>query len=159
MGATHARLGRIMLTLTLGCLVVAGCQVMASIQSTPEPVFDPAPPAGWAWHDNAVPHRGEHGQLFDFACPPGGGLGSIWGTDTYTDDSSVCTAAVHVGLFTREEGGIARIVVRPGLEAYQGSVRNGIISEDYGSWEGSFTVLTGCRGQACGVVLAPSPSG
>ncbi len=155
MGATQTRLGRILLVVS--CLAVSGCQLMETIRSTPEPAFDPAPPAGWAWHDNALPHRGELGQQLDYACPPDGGLGSLWGTDTYTDDSSVCMAAVHVGLFTREEGGIVRIVVRSGLEAYEGSVRNGIVSEDYGSWQGSFTVLTGCRGAACGEIAAPSP--
>jgi len=33
-------------------------------------------------------------------CPPNCEERSIWGTQNYTDDSSVCTAAAHEGLTT-----------------------------------------------------------
>ena len=63
----------------------------------------------------------------------------MWGTDTYTDDSSVCIAAVHAGLITEDEGGRVVIEIAPGEESYTGSEANGITSTDYGSWSGSFT--------------------
>ena len=131
--------------------IVTGCQMTALLDATPSPTFDPAPPAGWAWHDSPIAHRDAVGQTFDFVCPADGGLGYLAGTDVYTDDSSVCTAAVHMGWITREIGGIVRVLVRPGQASYEGSLRNGILSDSYGPWDGSFTVVAGCRGDTCAV--------
>ena len=39
---------------------------------------------------------------YEYTCPKYGAKYGIWGTDVYTDDSSICTAAVHVGLIKRE---------------------------------------------------------
>ena len=72
----------------------------------------------------------------------------IWGTDTYTDDSSVCTAAVHSGAISLAAGGTVTIEIRPGLDAYRSSTRNGITSVPYGSWHGSFVFVTGPQGSA-----------
>ena len=135
--------------------LVAGCQVSAMLQPTPAPTFDPAPPAGWAWHDNPSAHREAVGQTFDFVCPADGGLGYLAGTDVDTDDSSVCTAAVHTGRITREAGGIVRVVVRPGEASYEGSLRNGILSESYGPWGGSFVIVAACHGDACTPPASP----
>ena len=38
-------------------------------------------------------------------CTAGGVTGAVWGTGTYTSDSSICTAAVHFGWITQAEGG------------------------------------------------------
>ncbi|MFN2384414.1 MAG: LCCL domain-containing protein, partial [Gemmatimonadota bacterium] len=113
----------------------------------------PPPPATWA--TNATDHRGQNGQRFDYACPPGGAGGSVWGTDVYTDDTSVCTAAVHVGLITFASGGRVTIEIRAGESSYRGSQRNGVQSSDYGSWSGSFffpaaTPSPPVAGNACG---------
>jgi hypothetical protein len=59
----------------------------------------------------------------------------------YTDDSSVCTAAVHAGAITFEQGGTIRIEIAPGEEAYEPSDRNGVESLAYGPWGGSFVVV------------------
>ena len=142
--------GSIVLT-TAAAIVLTGCGLASMLEPAPAPTFDPQPPAGWAWHDSPSNHRDAVGRTFDYVCPADGGLGQIWGTDTYTDDSSVCTAAVHMGFLTREVGGIVRIVVRPGLEAYDGSLRHGVLSEPYGSWAGSFTVVAACQGAECAV--------
>ena len=147
-GSRGPRRGVLSLVVVASGLVV-GCGLESIIEMTPAPTFDPKPAAGWAWHDSPSNHRDAVGQAFDYVCPEDGGLGPIWGTDTYSDDSSVCTAAVHMGFLTRETGGIFRIVVRPGLEAYEGSLRNGVLSETYGSWPGSFTVVASCRGNEC----------
>ena len=63
----------------------------------------------------------------------------MWGTDVYTDDSSVCSAAVHAGLITVEDGGKVVIEIAPAEEEYKGSDANGVESSDYGPWGGSFT--------------------
>jgi hypothetical protein len=129
--------------------LLGACQATQLLESTLTPTFDPAPPAGWAWHDSPGAHRDAIGQTFDYVCPAGGGFGYLSGTDVYTDDSSVCTAAVHTGWLSREVGGMVRIMVRPGQPSYEGTLRNGVLSESYGPWEGSFSIVAGCRGEAC----------
>lgn len=66
--------------------------------------------------------------------------GSVWGTDTYTTDSSICRAAKHAGIW-RNEGDEVTVYLQPGRPKYEGSDNNGIHSEDYGSWENSFSFL------------------
>ena len=92
-----------------------------------------------AWTKDAVEHRGQNGTEVKFDCPAGGTLDTVWGTETYTDDSSVCSAAVHVGLITVEDGGKVTIEIQPGQDAYEAGEANGVISEYYGTWDGSFT--------------------
>jgi hypothetical protein len=65
----------------------------------------------------------------------------VWGTNIYTDDSSVCTAAVHGGLITLAKGGKVKIEMRDGQPSYRGSTRNGIKSNKYPAWTGSFIVV------------------
>jgi hypothetical protein len=50
----------------------------------------------------------------------------------------VCTAAVHRGLVTFAGGGLVTIVIRPPADSYLGSTRNGVTTQSYGSWEGSY---------------------
>ena len=65
----------------------------------------------------------------------------IFGTDIYTDSSSICTAAVHSGKITAKDGGEIIVTVLPGEEFYNGSKRNGVESQEYRSkWPGSFSV-------------------
>ncbi|MDQ2975462.1 MAG: pyridoxine 5'-phosphate synthase [Acidobacteriota bacterium] len=52
------------------------------------------------WNFNPIGHRGQNGRQFIYVCPANGVPRVIYGTDIYTDDSSVCTAAVHAGLIT-----------------------------------------------------------
>lgn len=90
------------------------------------------------WTQNAAEHRGKIGQRFSYSCAADGTAGSVWGTDVYTDDSSICTAAVHAGEITIMLGGTVTIEILAGLSSYTGSERNGVTSNDYGVWDGSF---------------------
>ena len=90
------------------------------------------------WGDNAGEHRGHNGERFSYSCPAGGTAGSLWGTGTYTDDSSICTAAVHAGLISLASGGTVTIEIRAGQQSYQGSNQNGVTSASYAAWSGSF---------------------
>jgi hypothetical protein len=108
---------------------------------TPRRIATPAPAQGVPWDATAEGHRGENGATFTYDCPPDGESGVIWGTDVYTDDSSVCTAGVHRGVITIEDGGPVRIMIRPGQVAYVGSVRNGISTQSFEWWAGSFEVM------------------
>ncbi len=93
------------------------------------------------WSSNAVAFRGQNGLRVKYDCPAGGTLGSPWGTDIYTDDSSVCSAAVHYGRIGPVAGGSVVIEIRPGLSSYSASLRNGVQNQDYPAWTGSFVVL------------------
>jgi len=92
------------------------------------------------WDTSATILRGDNGKTGKFKCPPNGKERSVWGTDTYTEDSSICNAAVHAGKFTRESGGSVTIEIRPGESIYRGSIRNGVTSMDYGAYGRSFVV-------------------
>ena len=93
------------------------------------------------WVRNATDLEGRNGQKFAYPCPPNGTPSTIWGTDTYTDDSSVCTAGVHAGVITLSSGGYVFIQIEPGQDNYTGTTRNGIDSHDYGSWGGSYVIF------------------
>jgi hypothetical protein len=95
------------------------------------------PAAADAWQANAVEHRAEGGE-HEYECPPGGTPDTIWGVEIYSDDSSVCTAAVHVGLISVEDGGTVTIEMAPGEPVYEAGVANGITSLYYPAYEGSF---------------------
>ncbi len=64
--------------------------------------------------------------------------GTVWGTDTYTDDSAVCPAARHAGVIG-PRGGSVTFTIQPGLGSFAGSVRNGVSSSNYGPWDGSYS--------------------
>ncbi len=108
----------------------------------PPPVGAPVP-ITWETQPTNVPGgslRGRNGERFSFICPSGGPpSGRLWGTDIYTDDSSICIAAVHAGVITSANGGTVSIEIRPGLSSYAGSTRNGMTSSNWGSWSGSFS--------------------
>jgi hypothetical protein len=113
----------------------------ATAPGTPgaEPVVPPAPVDPWV--RTATELKGRNGQKFAYPCPPNGTPSTIWGTDTYTDDSSVCTAGVHAGVITFAGGGYVVIQIEPGQDNYTGTARNGVTSNDYASWGGSYVVI------------------
>jgi hypothetical protein len=94
------------------------------------------------WEANATSLKGKDGETFTLACSPGGTAHSVWGSDIYTADSSICTAAVHSGLITYQQGGTVTIEVRPGRTLYGSSERNGVTTSDYGSYQQSFVFKT-----------------
>jgi hypothetical protein len=80
------------------------------------------------------------GKLIQFTCDADSApteWRALYGTDTYTDDSVLCQAAVHAGVITTR-GGTFTIEMLPGQSSYAGSRRNGVISADYPAWGGSF---------------------
>jgi hypothetical protein len=66
--------------------------------------------------------------------------GSVWGTDVYTGDSSLALAAVHAGAVKPGETAVVRVTVLRPLNHYQGSVRNGVTSHDYGRYGTAYRV-------------------
>jgi hypothetical protein len=66
--------------------------------------------------------------------------GSVWGTDVYTDDSTLAVAAVHAGVLQNGQTGIVKVTVLPGRDTYPGSTRNGVTTSDWGAYSGSYRV-------------------
>jgi hypothetical protein len=60
--------------------------------------------------------------------------GQVWGTDTYTRDSSLGAAAVHCGLLKPGASDVLRVTVVAALESYPGTTRNGVTTSDYGNF-------------------------
>lgn len=92
----------------------------------------------WDTAGNELP--GITGAIYYVACPEDGDEGSLWGTEIYTDDSSVCTAAVHMDLIDLDDGGEFFLLILDGEEEYEGSEENDIDSSDWGSYARSFAV-------------------
>jgi hypothetical protein len=66
--------------------------------------------------------------------------GSVWGTDVYTGDSVLSVAAVHAGALKPGESAVVRVTVMAPLTRYQGSVRYGISSHDFGRFGAAYKV-------------------
>jgi hypothetical protein len=66
--------------------------------------------------------------------------GSIYGTDIYTSDSSLATAAVHSGALALGEKGIVKVSILPGQPSYTAATRHDVTSSSYGQWNVSFKV-------------------
>lgn len=101
----------------------------------------PRAPAGstaLAWNDTLASRRAERIARERVWCPPHGVAGSVWGTDVYTDDSSVCAAAVHAGMISLSDGGVFTVSNGPGRDRFIGTSRHGITSNEFARYEGSF---------------------
>ncbi len=106
-------------------------------------VLATGPVAAPALAASVIDQRGKNGQQFTFVCPAGGyPLGSVWGTGVYTDDSEVCTAAVHDGRIDPNQGGTVTVEIRPGQDAYQGTLQHGLSTSSYGGWHGSYVFVS-----------------
>jgi hypothetical protein len=92
-----------------------------------------------SWSTVARSYRGRADPV-TLHCSEGGRPSTVWGTDIYTDDSSICTAAVHAGVITFDRGGTIVLEMRPGRNRYVGSRRNGVSSEGWQEWDASFSV-------------------
>src|SRR5262245_60524498 len=116
----------------------SGLTPLPTPASTDKPSFGSDQATEASWHADATDHRGRNESTYEYQCLASGSLNPVWGTSFYTDDSSVCTAAVHAGLITVAEGGTVAIKILPGLDAYVGSTRNGVHSSSFDKWDGSF---------------------
>lgn len=83
--------------------------------------------------------RGQNGKSFVFEVTGAQG-GSIWGTDVYTDDSSIASAAVHAGILQVGQKGAVKVTILPGEQNYTGSTRNGVTTGNWMAFGGSYKV-------------------
>lgn len=66
--------------------------------------------------------------------------GSVWGSDVYTDDSSLAAAAVHAGVLGVGDFAFLKVTLMPGQASYAGSARYGVTSQNFGSFDGSVRI-------------------
>lgn len=99
----------------------------------PKPVPEPG--------TNLFNLRASVGQRFRIECPGDSEGGPVWGTGRYSDDSSVCTAAIHFGVINSEKGGSVVIQIMTGTTNLVGTTRNGIKSLARSNAEGSFSFV------------------
>jgi hypothetical protein len=134
---------------TAGCIAQASLGPRVGPPPPPEGAAAPggAVDAGCSYNAAQIPR--ELGETVQVHCPPGcPSNGSLWGTDVYTADSSICLAAIHAGA-APPSGGVVTVHREYGHPAYRGSIRNGVQSNDYGSFDASYRFL--------GVAGAPEP--
>ncbi len=86
--------------------------------------------------------REQVGKTLTFVCPAtDGAKATVTGTDTYTEDSMICAAAIHAGVLKAGRAGVVSIVMGMGAKEFRGSERNGIVSHSYGAWGYSYTFV------------------
>jgi len=134
-------------------ITLAPKQVVAPVASAPPVVAAPKEQIqeeAVDWGTDASTWSAVVGERVSLTLPPDGSARTIWGTGVYTDDSSIGTAAVHMGLITFAQGGKVTIEIRAGYESYEGSSLNGVSSDAYGAWDASFVFI-----DANGNVVSP----
>lgn len=87
--------------------------------------------------ENMKQYEGNIGKSYTFTVT-GVTNGSLWGTDTYTTDSNLSTAAVHAGAVAAGDTAEVEVVVAAGQPSYKGSTRNGVSSGDWEAYGGSY---------------------
>ena len=68
----------------------------------------------------------------------GGNDGAVWGSDSYTDDSSIAAAAVHAGIAKLGESVEIELTTLGPANQFTGREQNGIVSMYYGDFPGAF---------------------
>ncbi|MEO6050019.1 MAG: putative Ig domain-containing protein [Pyrinomonadaceae bacterium] len=112
-----------------------------------------APPVTYPeinWYTPAEATRGRNGEKFSYVCPANGSMGgTLYGSDTYSDSSTICKAAVHAGVITQKAGGVVTIQVKPNADTYTATTRNGVVSSKYsfGTGKGSFVFVSSNAGE------------
>ena len=83
------------------------------------------------------------GQRFSAQCPEltrGDLETTVYGTDVYPSDNSICIAALHAGKVDKN-GGVVTLQINPGAEAYIGSERNGVTTASLPATQRSFIFI------------------
>ncbi|QDU31738.1 LCCL domain protein [Anatilimnocola aggregata] len=84
-------------------------------------------------------HEAEIGKSFAFRVT-GAQHGSCYGTDVYTTDSTIATAAVHMGLLKPGETGVLVATIIGSPAGFVSSTRHGITSSQWSSYPAGFTL-------------------
>lgn len=88
---------------------------------------------------NLLGYTANIGEVFFFEVMGATG-GTIYGTDVYTADSSLATAAVHSGALNYAEKGVVKVTILPGKDRYEPSVCNEVSSREWNAHALSYKV-------------------
>lgn len=88
---------------------------------------------------NMTQYQNDVGKTFAFKVTGSTG-GSVWGTDVYTTDSTVATAAVHAGLVQPGQTAVIKVTIVASPNVFVGSTRNGITSSGYQQFPAAYRV-------------------
>ena len=92
----------------------------------------PAPP-------NMANYNQRVGESFQFLVTGQTG-GSVWGTGTYTTDSTLAAVVVHAGLLKAGEKGVVTVNMVQSPEQFEASSANGVNSGAWGQYPAAYTV-------------------
>jgi hypothetical protein len=81
------------------------------------------------------------GGTYDCVCLADAGPGTVWGSNPYTSDSDICTAARHAGAIGAF-GGPVHVLKVPGLQDYPATTANGVTTESWGPYDGAITFVS-----------------
>ena len=128
--------------------IVAGLAI--AICATSQPVNaqsdrDETPEIGWSSRLSSMGlDRGDNvGKTYNFYCQPAPdefNHAPLWGTNTYTVNSGICSTAVHSGMIS-PAGGTVSLELREGREFYTGSDKNDVKSKDHSGTDLSFAFV------------------
>ncbi|WP_426956336.1 LCCL domain-containing protein [Muricoccus radiodurans] len=127
---------------TLAAAVALGISLLgagAMAQDLPKPdALEAAPtPPPMQCPDNMASYAGSS-ETVSCLCPAELTRdGVVWGSGPYTADSRTCRAALHAGAVGRVGGGVT-VRMLPGQARYSGTTRNGVVTNNYGSYDSSF---------------------
>jgi hypothetical protein len=82
-------------------------------------------------------YQGQIGKTFTFTVT-GAVKGTVWGTDKYTLDSNLATAAMHAGVVKAGQTKNVTVRILPAQAAFVGTVRNGVSSNNYTNYPGAY---------------------
>lgn len=107
-----------------------------------ENLWDPGRITGEVMPDPGTLHglQSKVGRTFRFRVK-GSAARVVWGSDVYTLDSSLETAAVHAGVLKDGQTGIVAVTILGQKQGFKASARNGVVSHDWGHYPGSYRVL------------------
>ncbi|MBL8837500.1 MAG: caspase family protein [Alphaproteobacteria bacterium] len=80
----------------------------------------------------------------------------VYGTNIYTDDSSICHAALHAGVINRQ-GGTVIVRAQGSRPNFQASTRNGFTTTRFGAWPYSFSVALASEADLRAAAEPPRP--
>jgi hypothetical protein len=86
---------------------------------------------------------GQVGKVYTFRVTGIVGPGNLWGTDVYSLDSTLAMAAVHAGVLKPGQAGTVRVKILGPQAGLAGSTRNGVTSQAYGMYPGSYEFVRG----------------
>lgn len=90
---------------------------------------------------NLVNYRERVGKIIAFRVT-GANSGFVWGSDVYTSDSALATAAVHAGALKLGQTGIVRVKIVPPPPTFSSTSRNGITTHPWSGHPGAYQIIT-----------------